>query len=407
MAIPSWRSPCSGPEHGSDRPPHQSRRFYLLGSADVEPRGPRRPPRANDFDAPSDFCGVSARVVALGCGPPAPSWSRACGSPGRTAPSAWRRRSGGAGPAPAGVGRLPRLLRPERPPRPRALHPLRAAHDRRGLRRPGQGADRAGAGVPPGRLLRRGAPRPAPGHPGGRGQELLLPLRRGLPRAAAGGPEDGGAAPWPRGGRAAGLRLRFPQGGSTLTQQLVRGYFLRDRDEPRERRRPLPRRLCPAAPRPRPWASRPRTSSSGSWRRCAWRSGSRRRCAGATDRRSRPSARSSPATPASSTWATAATASPPAPSTTSASPCRATRSADAGEGGAAGGDQQVAQGLRPGARQSAAPAPPQRDPGPDGAQRVHPRGPREALPGRAGPRGGPQPASRPTPPPRSTTSSTS
>jgi penicillin-binding protein 1A len=34
-------------------------------------------------------------------------------------------------------------------------------------------------------------------------------------------------AAWRRGGFR--LRLRFPQGGSTLTQQLVRGYFLRDR----------------------------------------------------------------------------------------------------------------------------------------------------------------------------------
>jgi penicillin-binding protein 1A len=35
------------------------------------------------------------------------------------------------------------------------------------------------------------------------------------------------AAAWWRGGN--GFRLHFPQGGSTLTQQLVRGYFLRDR----------------------------------------------------------------------------------------------------------------------------------------------------------------------------------
>ena len=72
--------------------------------------------------------------------------------------------------------RPPRLLRPQRPARPRAVHPLRAPHDRRRPRRSRQGADRAGPRVPPRRDLRRGAGHPAPGHPGRRGQELLLPF---------------------------------------------------------------------------------------------------------------------------------------------------------------------------------------------------------------------------------------
>lgn len=42
-----------------------------------------------------------------------------------------------------------------------------------------------------------------------------------------------------------------------------------------------------------------------------------------------------------------------------------------GEGGAAGGDRSVAPGLRPRARRPAAPASPERDPGADGAQRLH------------------------------------
>ncbi len=195
----------------------------------------------------------------------------------------------------------------------------------RGLRRPRQGADRAGARVPPGRLLRRGAPHPAPGHPGGRGQELLLPLRRGLPRAAAGGPEDRGALP----GRLVEGRLgsgcASPRAARRSRSSSSAATSSRTGRAARTATVALPRRPDLAAPLRGPGCSAPRTSSSGSWRRCAWRSGSRRRCAGATDRRSRPSARSSPATPASSTWATAATASPPPPSTTSASRCRATR----------------------------------------------------------------------------------
>ena len=74
-------------------------------------------------------------------------------------------------------------------------------------------------------------------------------------------------AAWWKGG--VDFRLRFPQGGSTLTQQLVRGYFLQDRAS-RENGAALfrdgvtPRLLSAAL-----GASRPRTSSSGSWRRCA------------------------------------------------------------------------------------------------------------------------------------------
>ena len=124
-------------------------------------------------------------------------------------------------------------------------------------------------GVSPSRLLRRGASHPAPRHPGGRGQELLLPLRRGVPGAAAGGLQDGGALGRRLVEGRPQFRLRFPQGGSTLTQQLVRGYFLRDRTS-RENGAALFRDTRDVVgSSPRAWASRPRTSSSGSWRRCA------------------------------------------------------------------------------------------------------------------------------------------
>jgi membrane peptidoglycan carboxypeptidase len=73
-----------------------------------------------------------------------------------------------------------------------------------------------------------------------------------------------------------GFRLRFPQGGSTLTQQLVRGYFLQDRWS-RENGAALFRdsrvsRLV-ALIVGVPTMNKPPES----WRRCGWRCGSRRK----------------------------------------------------------------------------------------------------------------------------------
>ena len=73
---------------------------------------------------------------------------------------------------------------------------------------------------------------------------------------------------WWKGGH--GLRLLLPQGGSTLTQQLVRGYFLQGPDEPRRPGSHLPRRAWPRPGcSPWSWEPPPRTSSFGRWKRCA------------------------------------------------------------------------------------------------------------------------------------------
>ena len=77
-------------------------------------------------------------------------------------------------PAPARSASPPRLFRPERPTGPRTVHPFRASDHRRGLRCPGQPADRVGDRIPPARLLRRRALRLAPGRARCRRQELLL-----------------------------------------------------------------------------------------------------------------------------------------------------------------------------------------------------------------------------------------
>jgi len=111
------------------------------------------------------------------------------------------------------------------------------------------------------------ARRRARGRPGGRGQELLLPLRRdysALPRVIQKTTVRTLGAWW----NGARPRLLLPQGGSTLTQQLVRAYFLRERTSQQDGDALFHDGL-PSACSPRPWVCRPRTSSSGSWRKCA------------------------------------------------------------------------------------------------------------------------------------------
>src|SRR4029434_9147669 len=145
----------------------------------------------------------------------------------------WRGPGGcGAGAAAVpdsdGLARSLHVLRPERPTRSPALHPFRDSDDRRGLRRSGHSARRAGAGVPPRRLLRRSAACPPRRNPGRRGQNFFTHSgveHRALPRVAYKTMAHSVAAWW----NGDGFRLRFRHGGSTLTQQLVRGYFLRDR----------------------------------------------------------------------------------------------------------------------------------------------------------------------------------
>ena len=120
------------------------------------------------------------------------------------------------------------------------------------------------------RLLRRGAAHPAPGHPGGRGQELPLPLRGGLRRAARGWSRRrrcSSLAAWWKGGT--GFRLLLPPGRLDAHAAARPRLLPPAPDESRERRRPLPRRPDRRGSSPRSWVSRPRTSSSGSWRRCA------------------------------------------------------------------------------------------------------------------------------------------
>ena len=305
---------------------------------------------------------------------------------------------------PRGRARLPHLLRPARSPGPRALHPVRAADDRARSTTPRARCWSSWRGSiagssPTTRCLPSSAtpswpPRtrtssPTPAWNTGRCRGWCTRRR---------------CARWPRGGRAAlDFRLRFPQGGSTLTQQLVRGYFLRDRSS-RENGTALFRTTATRGSSPRPWAS-PTTNKllrkMEEMRLALWLEEEMRRRYGSREQAKR------------EIFARVGQLQLPRQR-----PLRLRRrlrvllrqapvelhAAGCGEGGVAGGDHQGAPGLRAGARRPAAPAPPQRDPGPDGAQRLHPREPRQALPGRAGPPvGRPAARSRPTPPPRSST----
>jgi len=243
---------------------------------EVRPPSRRRTRRPASRTCWAHGCERSSRSSAAASPPPPGAHTRwPCES--RTVGSRRALRRPGPGASTArdrGRARLPRVLRPKRAARPGCLRPLRAAHDRGGPRRPRRGPDRAGAGVSPGGHLRGGAPRPAPGDPGDRGQELLLPRGRRVPLAAPSRPQGRGVHPGRVVERRSGSSVRFPQGGSTLTQQLVRGYFLQD-DTRRENgnlllRDGLALRLVSVAvgvPRP--------TSCGGSSRRSASRSGSR------------------------------------------------------------------------------------------------------------------------------------
>ena len=263
--------------------------------------------------------------------------------------------------------------------RPRAVRALRAAHDRPGLRRPRRGPHRAGPRIPLGRALSRD---PAVlreavlaaedknffSHAGVDFGAFPRVVWKALPHSFAASrrasERDGAPAP----------EVVFPQGGSTLTQQLVRGYFLRRRDEAaRTRHAAAAAHLDRAAPGRPWWACPPPTSSAARWRRCGCRCGWRRRWqrrfgsqAGARRKRSWP------ATPASSTWATAATASPPPPSTTSASRSSAYTAGDADKAALLAGIAKSPRDYAPTPRTCERPLRRRNDMlRPDGEARVH------------------------------------
>ncbi len=128
-------------------------------------------------------------------------------------------------------------------------------------------------------------------------------------------------AEWWRGG---GFRLLFPQGGSTLTQQLVRGYFLQDRTSLEAGdvlfREGLFPRLLSAGLGAR--ATNKLLRKLEEVRLALWLEEEMRRRYGSKEQAKREIFARSASFP---TWATAAMALQPPRSTTSANPCRAIR----------------------------------------------------------------------------------
>ena len=274
--------------------------------------------------------------------------------------------------------------------------------------RAGQGADRAGAGVPAGGHLRRGT-RTSCARP-----SWPPRTRISSPTAASttarslewsGRPRSSTFAAWWKG--SPGPRLRLPQGGSTLTQQLVRGYFLAETETRREGGNELLRDgLDPAAALRRP--GRPRHQQ-----------------ALPQDRGGPPHALARRGARSPLRIARAGQAGDPRPlrelHLSGPQPLRlrrglrvllrqATGELHRGrtrEGRPPRGDRQVSAGLRARGRRPSPAAPPRLDPGPDGPQRLHPGGPRAASPGRARSRRDASKHRRPRPRPRSRTCSTS
>ena len=194
---------------------------------------------------------------------------------------------------------------------------------------------------------------------------------------------------WWKGGH--GFRLLLPQGGSTLTQQLVRGYFLQvltsrtDRDAMFHAGLAPPRLLSVVLGAS---AMNKLLRKMEEVRLTLWLEQEMRTRYGSPEQAKREIfARYARFIYLGNGRYGYAAAS----GTTSAGACASYTAADAGKAALLAAISKAPRDYAPVPGNPRPTEPPQPDPRPDGAQRVHPRESREALPGRTDPRRSPQP----------------